>query len=314
MLFWSTLCFWLCLSSHWFTTCDTCVGKGVSLGCWMSLGRCREMPWVTFCHCMEVWRQPAGTASASVGPCLPSWCWAVYELSSSVSLFPLMWADWVHCCWGVGWSLMGWPACILLLPLLWVAQFAAVYDCGVRMGWKLTSASWYCYEWVWPAATIEYVSTYWGPTMVLFSWSFIQREQVFLPSFFPSLFLSFPSFFPSSFLLDCFLLLFLPPSIAFVFFYLLSVVGLKCRLAGTQDLWKIKEHPRNSLWCCSSSHEVPSQSTFFFPSLKVFKSMIVLWILSVTFSCFQRGEARKSKSVSSSPGTGSCFRLLGKCF
>lgn len=104
MLFWSTLCFWLCLSSHWFTTCDTCVGKGVSLGCWMSLGRCREMPWVTFCYCMEVWRQPAGTTSASVGPCLPTWCWAVYELGSCFSistdvgrLSPLLLGGWVVC-------------------------------------------------------------------------------------------------------------------------------------------------------------------------------------------------------------------------
>lgn len=135
-----------------------------------------------------------------------------------------------------------------------------------------------------------------------------------------SRFFFLPPFLPFSFLLSIswkawLLSLALSSSLYwFCLFYLLSVVGFKCRLAGTQDLRKIKEYPGNSPWYCSSSHEVPSQSTFFFPSLKVFKSMIVFWILSVTFSCFQRGGAKKNESVSSSPGTGSCFRIWGKCF
>ena len=140
----------------------------------------------------------------------------------------------------------------------------------------------------------------------------ISRESrfFFLPPFLPFSFLLSISFFIA------WLLSFALSSSLYCFslFYLLSLVGFKCRLAGTQDLRKIKEHPGSSPWCCSSSHEVPSQSTFFFPSLKVFKSMIVFWILSVTFTCFQRGGARKNESVSSSPGTGSCFRIWGKCF
>lgn len=140
----------------------------------------------------------------------------------------------------------------------------------------------------------------------------LSRESrfFFLPPFLPFSFLLSISFFLA------WLLSFTLSSSLYCFslFYLLSLVGFKCRLAGTQDLRKIKEHPGSSPWCCSSSPEVPSQSTFFFPSLKVFKSMIVFWILSVTFTCFQRGGARKNESVSSSPGTGSCFRIWGKCF
>lgn len=214
------------------------------------------MPWVTFCHCMEVWRQPAGTASASVRPCLPTWCWAVSR-AWFLQFLCFHWHGQIESTAAGGWVVCNGLAC---LHFAFATAVGSSVCCCVnhhgnwRWVWKLISASWYCYEWVWPAVTTEYVSPYWGPAMVLFSWSFIQKAGFFFLPPFPSLFL------PSFHLLESLITF----SCSFFFsLLLLSFTSIICCWFQVQAGWypgsmEDKRTPKNSPCCCSSSHGSPA--------------------------------------------------------
>lgn len=155
MLFESTLS-WLCSNSHWNPTCDAYLGEGASLGCLVPLGSCRGRPWVTFCHCIEVWETPGPLAlplrveGAAYCPLeWPSaWAWLLgFSVITDVGRLVGGW------CW------VGWLTCMSLLTLLWADLLLSV-TVGWRMDWKLTITSCCCCEHVGPGAVTAYESSH----------------------------------------------------------------------------------------------------------------------------------------------------------